>query len=170
MALYHPTGGLNHLFRRIIFSIHGHGKWFMKNCISFLWSEKIIVIRYNLASFLHSFRENISVLTKCNVLFNIDTEIVSRYGKWFNPLVQWMLYIPLFPNYNRGCVVEGPLIKDLAIGFNVSCQVSTNHRHFWFFITFVGELGFYSLAICLDSSRKKWNFPQLRYRITINNC
>ena len=30
------TGGLNHLFRRIIFSIHGHGKWFL-NCISFLW-------------------------------------------------------------------------------------------------------------------------------------
>ena len=29
----HNTGGLNHLFRRIIFSILGHGKWFLKNCI-----------------------------------------------------------------------------------------------------------------------------------------
>ena len=60
---------MNHLFLRIIFSIHGHGKWFLKNCISFLWSE-IIVIGYNLVSFLYNFIENISVLTKCNVLFN----------------------------------------------------------------------------------------------------
>jgi len=41
----------------------------MKNCISFLWSEEIIVIGYNLVSFLHNLMENI-VLTKCNVLFN----------------------------------------------------------------------------------------------------
>ena len=37
------TGGLNHLFRRIIFSILEHGKWLLKNCISFSWSEEIIV-------------------------------------------------------------------------------------------------------------------------------
>ena len=45
----------------------------MKNCISFLWSEEIIVIGYNSVSFLHNFMENISVLTKCNVLFNNKT-------------------------------------------------------------------------------------------------
>ena len=64
------SGGTNHLFRRIIYHIHGHGKWFLKKCISFLWSEEIIVIGYNLVSFLHNFMKNISVLTKCNVLFN----------------------------------------------------------------------------------------------------
>ena len=65
------AGGLNHLFRRIIFSIHGQwrGKCFLKNCISFLRSEDIIVIEYNFSSFLHNFMENISVLTNCNVLF-----------------------------------------------------------------------------------------------------
>ena len=55
------TGGWNHLFWRIIFSIHGHGKWYLKNCISFLWSVEIIV---------YNFMENIYVQTKFNVLFN----------------------------------------------------------------------------------------------------
>ena len=58
------TGGLNHLFRRIIFSIHGHGIWFLKNRIQFLCSEEIIVIGYYLVSFLHNCMENISVVTK----------------------------------------------------------------------------------------------------------
>ena len=44
-------GGLNHLFRRIIFSILGHSK---NNCILFSWSEEIIVNGQNLVSFLHS--------------------------------------------------------------------------------------------------------------------
>jgi len=35
-----------------------------------VWSGEIIVIGYNLVSFLHNFMENISVLTKCNVLFD----------------------------------------------------------------------------------------------------
>ena len=39
-----------------------------ENCISFLWSEEIIVIGYKL-SFLRNFMENSSILTKCNVLF-----------------------------------------------------------------------------------------------------
>ena len=67
------SGGLNNLFQLIIFSIHAHGKWFLKNCISFLWSEDILVIGYNMVSFLHNFMENmsvLSVLTKRNVLFN----------------------------------------------------------------------------------------------------
>ena len=61
-----------HLFRRIIFRIHGQWTWSMisENCISFLWSEEIIVIGYKLLSFLHNFIEKIYVLTKCNVLFN----------------------------------------------------------------------------------------------------
>ena len=39
-------------------------------CISCLWSEEIMVIEYSLVSFLQNFMENISVLTKCNVLFS----------------------------------------------------------------------------------------------------
>ena len=54
------TGGWNHLFWLIIFSIRGHGKWFLKNCISFLWFEEIIVIGYNLVSFLNNCIENFS--------------------------------------------------------------------------------------------------------------
>ena len=42
--LYKVAGELNHLFRRIIFSIIGHCMWFLKNCISFSWSEENIVI------------------------------------------------------------------------------------------------------------------------------
>ena len=42
----------------------------MKNRISFLWPEVVIVIGINLVSFHHNFMENISVLTKCNVLFD----------------------------------------------------------------------------------------------------
>ena len=45
---------------------------FWKNGNSFLWSEEIIVIEYNLVSFLHNCIENISVQPKCNVLFYID--------------------------------------------------------------------------------------------------
>ena len=71
------AGGLKNLFRRIIFSIHGHVKWFLK--IVFLCSEEIIVIGYNLVSFLHNFMENISFLTKCNVLFNNENLILI----WF---------------------------------------------------------------------------------------
>ena len=62
--------GLNQLFRRIIFSIHVHGKWFLKTCISFLWFEVSIVIGYFFVSFPHKIMENIFVLTKCDVLFN----------------------------------------------------------------------------------------------------
>ena len=69
MSLFSWSGGWNHLFRRIIFSIHGHGKCFLKNYFHFMvW--KISVNGYNLVSILHYFMENISVLTKCNVLFN----------------------------------------------------------------------------------------------------
>ena len=57
------------------FSIHGHGQSFLKNCISFLWYEEIIVIGYNLVSFLNNFRENISDLTECNVLYNNEHSI-----------------------------------------------------------------------------------------------
>ena len=63
IGVHYLSGGLNHLFRRIIFSIHGHGKWFLKNCISFLWSGEIIVIGYNLVSFLHIFMENIDLIS-----------------------------------------------------------------------------------------------------------
>jgi len=72
-------GGLNHLIRQIIFSIHGHGKWFLKNCITFLWSEEIIVIGYNLVSFLHNFFGEYFCLTKCNVLFNNEHLILIRF-------------------------------------------------------------------------------------------
>ena len=41
----------------------------MKNCFSFLWSEEIVVIGYDLVSFLHNFVENISVLK--NAMFYI---------------------------------------------------------------------------------------------------
>ena len=63
------SGGLNHIFWKIIFSIHGYGKWFLKNCISLLWFEKIILIGYILVSFLQNCMENISVLPKCIVLY-----------------------------------------------------------------------------------------------------
>ena len=64
------SGGTNHLFRRIIY---GHDKLFLKNCNSFLSSEEMKVIKYNLVlSFLHTFMQNIIVFTKCNVLFNND--------------------------------------------------------------------------------------------------
>ena len=50
---------------RIIFSIHGRGKLILKNCVSFLWFEEIIVIRYNLVNFLYNCMENISVQMHC---------------------------------------------------------------------------------------------------------
>ena len=71
-------GGFYHLFLRIIFSILGHGKGFLKNCISCLRSEEIIVIWYNLASFM----ENTSDLSFITAK---DTKIDSRYSRWFNP-------------------------------------------------------------------------------------
>jgi len=49
------------------------------DCIQFLWSGEIIVIGYNLVSFLHNFMEKISVLTKCNALFYDEHLIVL----WF---------------------------------------------------------------------------------------
>ena len=49
------------------------------NCISFSWSEEIIVIEYNLVSFLHNSMENISVLTKCNVLTNNEHLILILF-------------------------------------------------------------------------------------------
>ena len=52
------------------FSVSMDMVMFSKNCISLLWSEEIIVIGYNLVSFLPNFMENISVLIKCNVLYN----------------------------------------------------------------------------------------------------
>ena len=45
--------------------------------------EEIIVIGYNLVIFLHNFMENISVLTKCNVLFNKEHLILT----WFFLLI-----------------------------------------------------------------------------------
>ena len=45
-----------------------------ENCISYLWSEEIIVIGSNLRYFQHCM-ENISVLKKCDVLFNNEHSI-----------------------------------------------------------------------------------------------
>ena len=71
------VGGFNDLFRRIIFRIHRHGKWFLKNCISYFWSEEIIVVGYNLVSFLHNCMENISVFK--NVFFLSNNEHLFWY-------------------------------------------------------------------------------------------
>ena len=62
------SGGLNDLFRRINFSILGHGRYAISEKLK--WYEEIIVIGLNLVSFLHSFIENISDLTECNVLYD----------------------------------------------------------------------------------------------------
>ena len=43
------------------------------------WSEEIIVFGYSLVSFLHNFMENISVFTKCNVLFNNEQLILILF-------------------------------------------------------------------------------------------
>ena len=67
------SGGLNHLFQRS-FSVSMD---MVKD--SFLWSEEIIVIGYNLLSFLYNFMENISVLIKCNVLFNNEHLILISF-------------------------------------------------------------------------------------------
>ena len=47
------------------------------------WLEEIKVIGYNLVSFLHNFMENISVLTKSNVLFDNEYLILI----WFFLLI-----------------------------------------------------------------------------------
>ena len=88
------TGGLNHLFRRIIFSFYGNGNWFLMKCILFLLSEEIIVIGYNLVSFLHNFMENISGWTKINVLFNNEHLILIIFLiDW-----QWIWFKKYFKN------------------------------------------------------------------------
>ena len=77
---FYPRG-LNHLFRRIFFSVHGHSKWFLKNCISFLWSEEIIVIGYKFAL---QFYGEYFCLPKCNILFNNEHLIII----WFFLLIE----------------------------------------------------------------------------------
>ena len=62
-------GGGN-LFRRIIYHIHGQGKWFPKNCISFLYFEEIIVIGYNFCKFSSQFYGAYFCFKKISVLFN----------------------------------------------------------------------------------------------------
>ena len=57
-----------------------------------LWSEKIIVIRYNLVSFLHNFMENISILLIDN---EIDFKITLRI---LNPEILQVYYKNL-PNF-----------------------------------------------------------------------
>ena len=46
------AGGLNHLFRRIIFSNLRYGKWFLKNCISYLGTFLKYGIEEELVQFL----------------------------------------------------------------------------------------------------------------------
>ena len=65
---------MNQLSLRIIFSIHGNGKWFLRNFILFLWSEEIIVIGYNLVSFLRNF-----IGKKCHVFFNYEHLILILF-------------------------------------------------------------------------------------------
>ena len=69
------SGGLNHLFRLIIFSIHGDGKWYLKNCISFYWPKEIIVIGYNLVFFTILWRIFLSRLN--NTAYSIYTKSSS---------------------------------------------------------------------------------------------
>ena len=64
-------------------TIYGHSKWFLKNCVSFLWSKEIIVIGYNLVSFLHNCMKNIFVSTKCNVLSNNQHLIIIWFKNYF---------------------------------------------------------------------------------------
>ena len=75
------TGGLNHLLRRIIFSIHGHGKWFLKSILFMVWRNYSHWIQFG--KFYSICMENISVLTKCNVLSNNEHLILI----WFFLLI-----------------------------------------------------------------------------------
>ena len=66
----------------------------------YLWSEEIIAIGYNLVSFLHNFMEDVSVLTKCNVLFNNQYEskiirVIQMKKKRINFLFIAVIYFPL---------------------------------------------------------------------------
>ena len=79
------SGGSNHLFRRIIVSIQGHGKWFLKNCFSFSWSEEIICSHWiEFGKFSSQFMENISDLTECNVLLNNEHLILIWFFSWID--------------------------------------------------------------------------------------
>ena len=71
MYILLKTWGLNHLFRRIIFSNHGHGKLILKNCISCLWSEEIIVIGYNLVKCSSQFYGKYFCLQKNEIFYLI---------------------------------------------------------------------------------------------------
>ena len=93
------AGGLNHLFRRIIFSIHGYGKWFLKNCISFLWSEEIIVIGFIFVSFLHNCMDFLFLAVICFPL-SIQLNILTLYNNCYVTLITYAWFSPRAFLYN----------------------------------------------------------------------
>ena len=82
---------------------NGHGKWFLKNCISFLWSEEIIAIRYNLVSFLHNFISFLLIFFK-NMIWTFHNSqpnqlITSNFVKFLSLFLQYsvlLMYKVLF--------------------------------------------------------------------------
>ena len=129
-------GGLNHLFQRIIFSILGHGKWFLKNCISFSWSEEIIVIGYNLISFLHSFMENTSDFQNrfsIHIVFRYQSKIIrviELKKKRINFLFIAVIYFPLsiemniLTLYYICYVILAMYVPDQELSYNLSKNLS----------------------------------------------
>ena len=98
------TGGTNHLLWWIIYHIHGHDLW--KIVFLILWSEEIIVVGYNLVSFLYNCMENFSVWTIYHVLFI----------KWTFMLI-WFFFL-----------------IDIEFNFKITLRISNPEIHFNFCI------------------------------------
>ena len=78
-------GGLNHLFRRINFSILRHGMWFLKTCISVLLPEATLVLGFGIVSTVRNLIVNISIITLCIFFVRIHGDIniiVSLFYFW----------------------------------------------------------------------------------------
>ena len=75
------SGGLNLLFRRINFSILGHGTWFLKTCISVLLPEATLVLGFKIVSPVRNLIVNNSIITqyyRVVILFLIATELAFK--------------------------------------------------------------------------------------------
>ena len=80
------SGRLNHLFRRINFSILGHGIWFLKTCISVLLPEATLVHGFRIVFPVRNLIVNISIITLCIFFFQN-----SRWYQYYRVVILFLI-------------------------------------------------------------------------------
>ena len=102
------VGGMNHLFRRINFSILEHGMWFLKTCISVLLPEATLVLSFKIVSPVRTLTVNISIITLCIFLL-LEFTLISILS------CRYLIFYCYWTRFEKFCKILSLVWKNLVL-------------------------------------------------------